>query len=99
MIGDANNIPYSITIAGQTTTFTSGASDDYTAVLTTMESNINNFNISGLVVTRLSDSLHLSRNAHIYPPGSGGANANKLGVFQDQIATLAELLNESRMVT
>ena len=96
LIGDANNIPYSITVAGQTTTFTSGASDDYTAVLTTMESNINNFNISGLVVTRLSDSLHLSRNATFTLTGSGGANANKLGIFQDQIATLAELPNESK---
>ena len=96
LIGDANNIPYSITVAGQTTTFTSGGSDDYTAVLTTMESNINNFNISGLVVTRLSDSLHLSRNATFTLTGSGGANADKLGVFQDQIATLAELPNESK---
>jgi hypothetical protein len=96
LIGDANNIPYSITVAGQTTTFTSGASDDYTAVLTTMETNINNFNISGLVVTRLSDSLHLSRNATFTLTGTGGANANKLGVFQDQIATLAELPNESK---
>ena len=96
LIGDANNIPYSITVAGQTTTFTSGGSDDYTAVLTTMESNINAFNISGLVVTRLSDSLHLSRNATFTLTGTGGANANKLGVFQDQIATLAELPNESK---
>ena len=96
LIGDANNIPYSITVAGQTTTFTSGGSDDYTAVLTTMESNINTFNISGLVVTRLSDSLHLSRNATFTLTGSGGANANKLGIFQDQIATLAELPNESK---
>ena len=96
LIGDANNIPYSITVAGQTTTFTSGGSDDYTAVLTTMESNINAFNISGLIVTRLSDSLHLSRNATFTLTGSGGANANKLGIFQDQIATLAELPNESK---
>tara|TARA_B100001778_G_scaffold23209_2_gene17265 strand:- start:898 stop:3489 length:2592 start_codon:yes stop_codon:yes gene_type:complete len=96
LIGDANNIPYSITVAGQTTTFTSGGSDDYTAVLTTMETNINNFNISGLTVTRLSDSLHLSRNATFTLTGTGGANANKLGVFQDQIATLAELPNESK---
>mgnify|MGYP001362977133 CR=1 FL=1 len=28
LIGDANSIPYSITVAGQTTTFTSGASDE-----------------------------------------------------------------------
>mgnify|MGYP003312066974 CR=1 FL=1 len=96
LIGDANNIPYSITVDGQTTTFTSGGSDDYTAVLTTMESNINAFNISGLVVTRLSDSLHLSSNATFTLTGSGGANANKLGIFQDQIATLAELPNESK---
>ena len=96
LIGDANNIPYSITVAGQTTTFTSGGSDDYTAVLTTMETNINNFNISGLTVTRLSDSLHLSRNATFTLTGTGGANANKLGIFQDQIATLAELPNESK---
>ena len=96
LIGDANNIAYSITVAGQTTTFTSGGSDDYAAVLTTMESNINGFNISGLVVTRLSDSLHLSRNATFTLTGSGGANANKLGIFQDQIATLAELPNESK---
>ena len=96
LIGDANNIAYSITVAGQTTTFTSGGSDDYAAVLTTMESNINAFNISGLVVTRLSDSLHLSRNATFTLTGSGGANANKLGIFQDQVATLAELPNESK---
>ena len=96
LIGDANNIAYSITVAGQTTTFTSGGSDDYAAVLTTMESNINGFNISGLVVTRLSDSLHLSHNTTFTLTGSGGPNANKLGIFQDQVATLAELPNESK---
>ena len=96
LIGDANSIPYSITVAGQTTTFTSGASDDYAAVLTTMKTNIDNFSISGLTVTKLSDSLHLSRTSAFTLTGTGGANANKLGVFQDQIATIAELPNESK---
>ena len=96
LIGDANLIPYSITVAGQTTTFTSQNSDDYSAVLTTMKTNIDNFNISGLTVTKLSDSLHLSRTSAFTLTGTGGTNANKLGVFQDQVATIAELPNESK---
>ena len=96
LVGDANNIPFSITVAGQTTTFTSGGSASYTDVLTTMETNINNFNISGLTVTRLADSLHLSRNATFTLVGSGGTRGDKLGIFQDQIATIAELPNESK---
>ena len=96
LIGDSNGIPYSITVAGQTTTFTSGNTDDYSAVLTTMKTNIDNFNISGLTVTKLSDSLHLSRTSAFTLTGTGGTNANKLGVFQDQVATLAELPNESK---
>ena len=96
LIGDANNIPFSITVAGQTTTFTSGGSASYTDVLTTMETNINNLNISGLTVTRLADSLHLSRNATFTLVGSGGTRGDKLGIFQDQIATIAELPNESK---
>ena len=96
LIGDSNSIPYSITVAGQNTTFTSGSSDDYSTVLTTMKTNIDNFNISGLTVTKLSDSLHLSRTSAFTLTGTGGTNANKLGVFQDQVATLAELPNESK---
>ena len=96
LIGDSNGIPYSITVAGNTTTFTSGNTDDYSAVLTTMKTNIDNFNISGLTVTKLSDSLHLSRTSAFTLTGTGGTNANKLGVFQDQVATLAELPNESK---
>jgi len=96
LIGDANNIPFTVTVAGQTTTFTSGGSASYTDVLTTMETNINNFNISGLTVTRLADCLHLSRNAAFTLVGSGGTRGDKLGIFQDQIATIAELPNESK---
>ena len=96
LIGDANNIPFSITVAGQTTTFTSGANDTYSQVLTTMKTNIDNFSISGLTVTKLADSLHLSRTSTFTLVGSGGTRGDKLGVFQDQIATIAELPNESK---
>ena len=97
LIGDSNGIPYSITVAGTTPiTFTSGNADDYSAVLTTMKTQIDNKNISGLTVTKLSDSLHLSRTSAFTLTGTGGTNANKLGVFQDQVATLAELPNESK---
>ena len=91
------SIPYSITVAGTSAiTFTSGNTDDYSAVLTTMKTQIDNKNISGLTVTKLSDSLHLSRTSAFTLTGTGGTNANKLGVFQDQVATLAELPNESK---
>ena len=96
LIGDANNIPFSITVAGQTTTFTSGANDTYSQVLTTMKTNIDNFNISGLTVTKLADSLHLSRSSTFTLVGTGGTRGDKLGIFQDQIATIAELPNESK---
>jgi len=97
LIGDSNNIPYSITVAGTSAiTFTSGATDDYSAVLTNMKTQIDNKNISGLTVTKLSDCLHLSRTSAFTLTGTGGTNANKLGIFQDQVATLAELPNESK---
>ena len=97
LIGDSNGIPYSITVAGTSAiTFTSGNTDDYSAVLTNMKTQIDNKNISGLTVTKLSDSLHLSRTSAFTLTGTGGTNANKLGVFQDQVATLAELPNESK---
>ena len=97
LIGDANNIPFSITVAGQTTTFTSGANDTYSQVLTTMKTNIDNFNISGLTVTKLADSLHLSRTSTFTLVGSGGTRGDKLGVFQDQIATIESYLMNLKM--
>ncbi len=58
LIGDANNIPYSITVAGQTTTFTSGANDTYSQVLTTMKTNIDNFNISNILIKVFKVEIH-----------------------------------------
>ncbi len=103
LIGDADGVPYEIQVnaVGATespVSFTSGETDDYGAVLTSMKTRIENKGISGLIVTKLSDSLHLERHGNnpFDLEGAGGTNANKLGVFQDQVATLAELPNESK---
>ena len=97
LVGDVGSTPYEITVAGTSAiTHTGGATDKYDDVLTHLKTQIDNKSISGLTVTKTADSLYLSRTSAFTITGTGGLSGNKLVIFQDQVATLSELPNESK---
>jgi len=93
--GVSTDTTYSGAVAGQTWTVTTDNNDTYSDALGKIKTAIDNLNISGLTTTKLKDNIHLSRNASFTLTGVGGAFANQLTTFQDQIPTLSELPEES----
>ena len=90
-------VTYSITInpsggSAQTASITTGTDDGYNATLTSLRTAINNLNISNLTVTKLQDSLFLSRSSGTFTlKGTGGAQADSVITFQDEVDNLGEL--------
>ena len=94
--------PYSVTMnagggaSDQTFSTTTGSSDTYDTLLTTLKNGIDAFSISGLTVTKFGASLELERVVSgTRTPFSitckGGAANNKLTVFQDQVDNVSQI--------
>ena len=97
LVGVSSDTTYNISVAGQAiSAYTSGNTSTYDQVLTELRTRINGLNISNLTVTKLKDSLHLARTGASFTlTGSAGIYGTQLQVFQDSVATLAELPTES----
>jgi len=93
--GTSVETTYSGAVAGQSWSVTTDNDDTYDDALTKIKTAIDNLNISNLTVTKLKDSLYLSRNIGFTLTGTGGPFANQLTVFQNQVATLSELPAET----
>ena len=76
--------------------YTSANDATYDDVLTELRTRINALNISNLTVTKLKDSLHLSRTGASFTlTGTGGIYGTQLEVFQDSVPVLGDLPTES----
>ena len=93
--GTSIDTTYSGAVAGNNWTVTTDNNDTYDDALTKIKTAIDALNVSGLTTTKLKDSIRLTRNASFTLTGTGGAFANQLTVFQDQVATLNELPAET----
>ncbi len=93
--GTSVDTTYSGAVAGSSWTVTTDNNDTYDDALTKIKTAIDALSISGLTTTKLKDSIRLTRNASFTLTGTGGPFANQLTVFQDQVATLAELPAET----
>jgi hypothetical protein len=102
----AINSTYSVTInagggaSDQTFTTTTGGSETYDGLLTTLKNGIDAFSVSGLTVTKYQGTLELSRvvsgtRTAFSITAKGGALNNKLTVFQDQVDHVAQLPMQS----
>ena len=94
--------PYSVTInagggaSDQTFSTTTGSTETYDGLLTTLKNGIDAFSISGLVVTKFLGGLQLERivggtRTAFTVTCKGGAANNKLAVFQDQVDNVSQL--------
>jgi len=93
---------YSVTMnagggaSDQTFSTTTGNSDTYDTLLTTLKNGIDAFSISGLTVTKYGASLELERivsgtRTAFSITCKGGAANNKLTVFQDQVDNVSQI--------
>ncbi len=93
--GTSVDTTYSGTVAGSNWTVTTTSTDTYDQALTKIKTAIDNLTISGLTTVKLIDSIRLTRTSAFTLTGTGGPFSNQLTVFQDQVATLAELPTET----
>lgn len=104
--GASESTSYSVTLnagggaSDQTFSTTSGATDTYDTVLTTIKNGIDALNISGLTVTKYNDSLQLDRvvsgtRTAFSISAKGGSGNNQLYVFQDWAENISNLPNQS----
>ena len=104
--GASESASYSVTLnagggaSDQTFSTTSGATDTYDTVLTTIKNGIDALNISGLTVTKYNDSLQLDRvvsstRTAFSISAKGGSGNNQLYVFQDWAENISNLPNQS----
>jgi len=104
--GASASTSYSVTLnagggaSDQTFSTTSGATDTYDTVLTTIKNGIDALNISGLTVTKYNDSLQLDREVSgtrtaFSISAKGGSGNNQLYVFQDWAENISNLPNQS----
>ena len=93
--GTSVDTTYSGSVAGSNWTVTTTSTDTYDQALTKIKTAIDNLNISGLTTVKLIDSIRLTRTSAFTLTGTGGPFSNQLTVFQDQVATLAELPTET----
>jgi len=93
---------YSVTMnagggaSDQTFSTTTGSTETYDGLLTTIKNGIDAFNISGLTVTKFLGGLQLERvvggtRTAFSITCKGGAANNKLAVFQDQVDNVSQL--------
>ena len=88
---------YEVTVDGQTVTYTTGGTsataDD---ILTNLKNSIDGLNIGGLYVTRLDNSLELSKTGgSLSLSGKGGADNERLDTFQTQVPNVSLLPDKS----
>ena len=95
--GVSNDTKYNVSVAGSAIPeYTSANDATYDDVLTELRTRINALNISNLTVTKLKDSLHLSRTGASFTlTGTGGIYGTQLEVFQDSVPVLGDLPTES----
>ncbi len=104
--GASESTSYSVTLnagggaSDQTFSTTSGATDTYDTVLTTIKNGIDALSISGLTVTKYNDSLQLDRvvsstRTAFSISAKGGSGNNQLYVFQDWAENISNLPNQS----
>ena len=93
--GTSVDTTYSGSVAGSNWTVTTTSTDTYDQALTKIKTAIDNLGISGLTTVKLIDSIRLTRTSAFTLTGTGGPFSNQLTVFQDQVATLAELPTET----
>jgi len=102
----AINSTYSVTMnagggaSDQTFTTTTSGNETYNGLLTTLKNGIDAFSISGLTVTKYNGTLELSRvvsgtRTAFTIECKGGAQNNKLAVFQDQVDNASQLPDQS----
>ena len=95
LTGISTSTTYSGTVAGSSWTVTTDSDDSYSDALGKIKTAIDNLNISNLTTTKLENSLHLSRTSTFTLTGTGGIYGTQLSAFQNEVATLAELPNQS----
>lgn len=79
-----------------TATYTTTSSSDVDSILTNLESDIDGFNIPGLSVTRLSNSLEIQSSiSNIEVHAQGGLNNLFMVAFEESINTVADLPTKS----
>ncbi len=88
------------TVAGSAATYTVQANDTYDTIITGLKTAIDNLSVSGLTVTKYLDHLELSRvvsgtRTAFTITVQGGANNDKLSVFQDQVDNVTQLPYQS----
>jgi len=98
--GTALSSTYTVIVAGQTFTTTTGGTETYDGLLTTLKTGIDNLSISGLTVTKYNNNLHLSRvvsgtRTAFTIEAKGGAANDKIIVFQDQVDNITQLPTQS----
>jgi len=76
------------------TEYDSPNTQTYSGLITELKNRIDGLSVSGLVVTKYDDSLHLERNSgntEFKITASGGVNNDKLSVVQDQVDNVSQL--------
>ena len=91
--GDAETYTITVNINGSanTATYTTSSSDDVNSVLTNLESDINAFGISGLTVTRLSNSLELTSTSDMDVSAEGGLSNLYLVAIEQNVDDISDL--------
>jgi hypothetical protein len=98
LTGVSSATKYNVSVAGQAISeYTSPNDATYDDVLTELKSRIEGLSITSpsLTVTKLKDSLHITRGASFTLTGTGGIYGTQLEVFQDSVPTLGDLPTES----
>ena len=96
--GSSFSITYTVTIAGQSTSITSGSSDAYDTVLTNLKTAIDNLSTThsfGLTVTKHNASIQITRATAFTITAKGGPNNDALTYFQDQVDNVSQLPAQS----
>lgn len=91
--GDAETYTITVNINGSanTATYTTSSSDDVNSVLTNLESDINGWGISGLTVTRLSNSLELTSTSDMDVSAEGGLSNLYLVAIEQNVDDISDL--------
>ena len=90
---------YTITVninsTTNTATYTTSSSDDVNSILTNLESDINAWGISGLTVTRLSNSLELTSTSDMDVSAEGGLSNLYLVAIEQNVDDISDLPSKS----
>ena len=89
--GDAETYTIEVTIGGTTTTatYTTSSSDDVNSVLSDLESDLSS--VSGLTITRLSNSLELTSTADMDVTAEGGISNLYLVAIEEVVDDVSDL--------